>query len=104
MDDKKEYSAVSTIKGIISTGRLKLLFKPHLIILNVEEMKIIINSPKTHVIFCDDITGIDLYYSHYCADMDIETTKKRFKIKCLGIDSAQEIKDVLNSYIWEKMH
>ena len=104
MDYKKEYSAVSTIKGIISTGRLKLLFKPHLIILNVEEMKIIINSPKKQILSYDDVTGIDLYYSHYCADMDIETAKKRFRIKCLGIESAQEIKDVLNSYIWEKMH
>lgn len=104
MDKKNEYSAISTIKGIISTGRLKLLFKPHLIVLDEVEKKVRINSPNEQTLLYDDVTGIDLYYFNYCVDLDIETEDNKIRLKCLDIDSAQEIKDILNYYIWEKMH
>ena len=95
------YTAISTIKGILATGRFKLLFKPNLISIDSEEKNILINASKKYSIPFDAVAGVDIYQYSHCADIDIETTGGKISVRCLDVDKAQNIKDILNTYVWE---
>ncbi|MDR2475690.1 MAG: hypothetical protein LBD45_07510 [Bacteroidales bacterium] len=99
---KNKYSAFSTVLGIITSGRWSLLLKPHLIFLDVDRRVVIAKEKKEYVVLFDDISIIEIIYHKHCADIDIETSKERFIIKCLDSDDALEIRDYINIYLWEK--
>lgn len=101
---KGRYIVVSTLKGILSTGRIKLLFKPNFILFDLQQKNLVINNTKNSPIPIRKVLGIDLIYHSYCADLDIETTGGIISVKSLDIGRAQHMRDILNIHIWKALH
>lgn len=109
MDEKKDINenlciAISTIKGILATKRFLLLMKPDFISLDTKEKKILVNNKKKYAISFDDVLNIELVSSKRCVDVELDTAQGVLEIKCLDIDLAIKIRDLINVHLWERIH
>jgi hypothetical protein len=98
-----KYIAKSTIAGVVTTGRLILLFFPDSIVLDFEKEEVTADCSEPFVIAFSDVIDAELIHNRYCADILLESKTRRYTIRGLSTRKAVKIKHLLRNYIWNQI-
>ncbi|MCL1943148.1 MAG: hypothetical protein FWF54_06330 [Candidatus Azobacteroides sp.] len=94
------YEAKSDIWNALIKGRLKLVFVPDFIRVDLEKEEIKIEGNVPYHTSLNDIIGADITYHKRCADINIDTSDRIISVRCVRTCIAEKMKNLIDGWLY----